>query len=61
MASELLKSSDYVEKRIYSDGKQVVRVDTENIKEFPTFVDNITNYDICILSDYNRNNSKCKI
>ena len=43
-----------MKKRIYSDGKQVVRVDTENIKEFPTFVDNITNYDICILSDYNK-------
>lgn len=43
-----------LKKRIYSDGKQVVRVDTENIKEFPTFVDNITNYDICILSDYNK-------
>lgn len=43
-----------LKKRIYSDGKQVVRLDTEDIKEFPTFVDNITNYDICILSDYNK-------
>ena len=43
-----------LKKRIYSDGKQVVRLDTEDIKEFPTFIDNITNYDICILSDYNK-------
>lgn len=43
-----------LKKRIYSDGKQVVRLDTEDIKEFPTFVDNIANYDICILSDYNK-------
>ena len=29
-----------LKKRIYSDGKQVVRLDTEDIKEFPTFKGN---------------------
>tara|TARA_X000000368_G_scaffold371831_1_gene321824 strand:- start:4659 stop:5543 length:885 start_codon:yes stop_codon:yes gene_type:complete len=43
-----------LKKRIYSDGKQVVRLDTEVFKEFSNPIHNITDYDVCILSDYNK-------
>ena len=43
-----------LKKRIYSDGKQVARLDTEVIKEFSNPVHNINDYDVCILSDYNK-------
>jgi ADP-heptose synthase, bifunctional sugar kinase/adenylyltransferase len=43
-----------LKKRIYSNGKQVVRLDTEVLKEFSNPIHNITDYDVCILSDYDK-------
>ena len=43
-----------LKKRIYSDGKQVARLDTEVLKEFSNPIHNIADYDVCILSDYNK-------
>ena len=45
-----------LKQRIYSDGKQVARVDTEKILEWsPKMSDyNLDNYDACIVSDYNK-------
>jgi|TARA_B110000196_G_scaffold307481_1_gene307179 D-glycero-beta-D-manno-heptose-7-phosphate kinase len=45
-----------LKQRIYSDGKQVARLDTEKILEWnPKMSDhNLDNYDACILSDYNK-------
>jgi rfaE bifunctional protein kinase chain/domain len=45
-----------LKQRIYSDGKQVARLDTEKIMDWkPNFLSkNIGNYDACILSDYNK-------
>jgi rfaE bifunctional protein kinase chain/domain len=43
-----------LKKRIYCDGKQVARLDTEVLKEFSNPIHNITDYDVCILSDYNK-------
>ena len=45
-----------LKQRIYCDGKQVARVDTEKIIDLePNFLSrNIGNYDACILSDYNK-------
>jgi rfaE bifunctional protein kinase chain/domain len=42
--------------RIYSNGKQVARLDKEKIIDFKSnFLSNdINNYDVCILSDYNK-------
>ena len=45
-----------LKKRIYCDGKQVARLDTEKIIDWKSnfFSKNIGNYDACILSDYNK-------
>jgi len=45
-----------LKQRIYSDGKQVARLDTEKIIDWtPNFLSkNLDNYDACILSDYNK-------
>jgi rfaE bifunctional protein kinase chain/domain len=45
-----------LKQRIYSNGKQVSRLDTEKIIDWkPNFLSkNIGNYDACILSDYNK-------
>lgn len=45
-----------LKQRIYSDGKQVARLDTEKILEWtPQIPDcKLDNYDACILSDYNK-------
>ena len=45
-----------LKQRIYSDGKQVARLDTEEILDWsPKISDyNIDNYDACIVSDYNK-------
>ena len=45
-----------LKQRIYCDGKQVARLDTEKIIDLePNFLSrNIGNYDACILSDYNK-------
>ena len=45
-----------LKQRIYSDGKQVARVDKEKILEWiPEMSDyNLDNYDACIVSDYNK-------
>jgi rfaE bifunctional protein kinase chain/domain len=45
-----------LKQRIYSDGKQVARLDTEKIVDWtPNFLSkNLKNYHACILSDYNK-------
>ena len=45
-----------LKQRIYSDGKQVARVDTEKIIDWePNFLSkDLNRYDACILSDYNK-------
>ncbi|MDC3287636.1 PfkB family carbohydrate kinase [Candidatus Marinimicrobia bacterium] len=45
-----------LKQRIYSDGKQVARLDTEKIIDRkPNFLSKVLdNYDACILSDYNK-------
>ena len=45
-----------LKQRIYSDGKQVARLDTEKIIDWKInfMLKNIGNYDVCILSDYNK-------
>ena len=45
-----------LKQRIYSDGKQVARLDTEKIIDWKSnpMLKNIGNYDVCILSDYNK-------
>ena len=45
-----------LKKRIYSNGKQVARLDTEQIIDWKqNFLSkNLKNYDACILSDYNK-------
>jgi rfaE bifunctional protein kinase chain/domain len=45
-----------LKQRIYSDGKQVVRLDTEKILDWNPQIsdDNLHNYDACIVSDYNK-------
>ena len=45
-----------LKQRIYSDGKQVARLDTEKILEWTPQIldDNLHNYDACIVSDYNK-------
>tara|TARA_A100001011_G_scaffold344618_1_gene379737 strand:+ start:7644 stop:8573 length:930 start_codon:yes stop_codon:yes gene_type:complete len=45
-----------LKQRIYSDGKQVARLDTEKIIDWKLnfMLKNIGNYDTCILSDYNK-------
>jgi rfaE bifunctional protein kinase chain/domain len=45
-----------LKQRIYSDGKQVARLDTEKILKWsPKMSDhNLDNYDACIVSDYNK-------
>ncbi len=45
-----------LKQRIYSDRKQVARLDTEKIIDWtPNFLSkNLGNYDACILSDYNK-------
>ena len=46
-----------LKQRIYSNGKQVARLDTEKILDWsPQIIrsENIDNYDACILSDYNK-------
>jgi D-glycero-beta-D-manno-heptose-7-phosphate kinase len=45
-----------LKQRIYSDGKQVARLDTEKILEWNPQIsdDNLYNYDACIVSDYNK-------
>ena len=50
------KHSTTLKQRIYSDGKQVARLDTEKILEWtPQISDyNLDNYDACIVSDYNK-------
>ena len=48
--------STTLKQRIYSDGKQVARLDTEKIIDWKInfMLKNIGNYDVCILSDYNK-------
>ena len=45
-----------LKQRIYSDGKQVARLDTEKILDsrFKILDHNLDNYDACIVSDYNK-------
>ena len=45
-----------LKKRIYSNGKQVVRLDTEKILDWSSKISdyNLDNYDACIVSDYNK-------
>jgi rfaE bifunctional protein kinase chain/domain len=45
-----------LKQRIYSNGKQVARLDKERIIDFKSdfLSNNINNYDVCILSDYNK-------
>ena len=45
-----------LKQRIYSDGKQVARLDIEKIIDWKSnpMLKNIGNYDVCILSDYNK-------
>ena len=45
-----------LKQRIYSNGKQVARLDTEQIIDWsPNFLSiNLGNYDACVLSDYNK-------
>ncbi|MDC1145418.1 PfkB family carbohydrate kinase [Candidatus Marinimicrobia bacterium] len=45
-----------LKQRIYSDGKQVARLDTEKIinSKFNLLSKNLSHYDVCILSDYNK-------
>ena len=55
-----------LKQRIYSNGKQVARLDTEKILDWnPQMSDhNLDNYDACIISDYNKgaaNNIKLDI
>jgi rfaE bifunctional protein kinase chain/domain len=55
-----------LKQRIYSNGKQVARLDTEKILDWsPEISDhNLDNYDACIISDYNKgaaNNIKLDI
>ena len=56
---DIIIMEDYpttLKQRIYSDGKQVARLDTEQIIDWnPKFLPkNLGNYDACILSDYNK-------
>lgn len=43
-----------LKQRIYSDGKQIVRLDTEKIRNWQHTSEIKNNYDIIILSDYNK-------
>ena len=45
-----------LKQRIYSNGKQVARIDTEKIfdKRFKISDYDLDNYDVCIVSDYNK-------
>jgi len=45
-----------LKQRIYSNGKQVARLDKERTIDFKSdfLAKNINNYDVCILSDYNK-------
>ncbi|MBT7236988.1 MAG: D-glycero-beta-D-manno-heptose-7-phosphate kinase [Gammaproteobacteria bacterium] len=45
-----------LKQRIYSDGKQVARIDTEKILDWRFKISDYTldNYDACIVSDYNK-------
>ena len=45
-----------LKQRIYSDGKQVARLDTEKIIDWTSsfLSNNLKHYDTCILSDYNK-------
>ncbi|MDA7641975.1 PfkB family carbohydrate kinase [Candidatus Marinimicrobia bacterium] len=45
-----------LKQRIYSDGKQVARLDTEKILEWSPQISDykLDNYDACIVSDYNK-------
>tara|TARA_B100001250_G_scaffold392935_1_gene395212 strand:+ start:19 stop:903 length:885 start_codon:yes stop_codon:yes gene_type:complete len=43
-----------LKKRIYSDGKQVARLDREVLIESTHSLQDINDYDVCILSDYNK-------
>lgn len=45
-----------LKQRIYSEGKQVARLDTEEIIDWSTNLlsENLDNYDVCIFSDYNK-------
>tara|TARA_Y100000996_G_scaffold404550_1_gene378758 strand:- start:147 stop:1052 length:906 start_codon:yes stop_codon:yes gene_type:complete len=45
-----------VKKRIYSNGKQVLRLDVEKIINWESsfLYENLNNYDLCIVSDYNK-------
>ena len=45
-----------LKQRIYSDGKQVARLDTEKILEWSPQISDykLDNYDACIISDYNK-------
>jgi len=45
-----------LKQRIYSNGKQVARIDKERVIDFKSdFLSrNINNYDVCIFSDYNK-------
>ncbi len=46
--------STTVKQRIYSNGKQVIRIDTEKIRSWQPSREIKKNYDIIILSDYNK-------
>ena len=48
--------STTLKQRIYSDGKQVARLDTEKILEWTPQISDykLDNYDACIVSDYNK-------
>ena len=48
--------STTLKQRIYSDGKQVARLDTEKILEWSPQISDykLDNYDACIVSDYNK-------
>tara|TARA_B110000196_G_scaffold318763_1_gene334892 strand:+ start:201 stop:1106 length:906 start_codon:yes stop_codon:yes gene_type:complete len=45
-----------LKQRIYSDGKQIARIDTEKILDWRFKISeyNLDNYDACIVSDYNK-------
>jgi rfaE bifunctional protein kinase chain/domain len=45
-----------LKQRIYSDGKQIARIDTEKILDWRFKISdyNLDNYDACVVSDYNK-------
>ncbi len=45
-----------LKKRIYCDGKQIARIDTEKVIDWNSKLlsENLNNYNICIFSDYNK-------